>query len=61
VWFEGLLAELKLELWIGDAAEEVFECITAAIAKFMPWEPPSWSKYVTRCEKREQDPEPMHA
>src|SRR5215472_6861243 len=24
----------------------------------MPWEPPSWSEYVTRCEKRVQAPEP---
>jgi hypothetical protein len=27
-------------------AQEVFGCITPAVAKFMPWEPPSWSKYV---------------
>src|SRR5208282_3018122 len=39
-------------------AQEVFACITPAIAKFMPWEPPSWSEYVTRCEKRVQAPEP---
>ena len=39
-------------------AQEVFGCITPAIAKFMPWEPPSWSEYVTRCEKRVQAPEP---
>jgi RimJ/RimL family protein N-acetyltransferase len=39
-------------------APEVFGCITPAIAKFMPWEPPSWSEYVTRCEKRVQAPEP---
>src|SRR5438045_9755385 len=39
-------------------AQEVFGCITPAIAKFMPWEPPSWSEYVTRCEKRLQAPEP---
>jgi RimJ/RimL family protein N-acetyltransferase len=39
-------------------APEVFGCITPAIAKFMPWEPPSWSEYVTRCEKRVQTPEP---
>jgi hypothetical protein len=32
-------------------AQEVFGCITPEIAKFMPWEPPSWSEYVTRCEK----------
>jgi RimJ/RimL family protein N-acetyltransferase len=28
-------------------AQEVFGCITPPIAKFMPWEPPSWSEYVT--------------
>jgi RimJ/RimL family protein N-acetyltransferase len=39
-------------------AQEVFACITPAIARFMPWEPPSWSEYVTRCEKRVQAPEP---
>jgi RimJ/RimL family protein N-acetyltransferase len=39
-------------------AQEVFGCITPGVAKFMPWEPPSWSEYVTRCEKRVQTPEP---
>ncbi len=39
-------------------ALEVFGCITPGVAKFMPWEPPSWSEYVTRCEKRVQTPEP---
>ena len=39
-------------------AQEVFECITPAVAKSMPWEPPSWSEYVTRCEKRVQPLEP---
>ena len=39
-------------------APEVFGCITPAIARFMPWEPPSWSEYVARCEKRVQAPDP---
>jgi RimJ/RimL family protein N-acetyltransferase len=39
-------------------APEVFGCITPAIVKFMRWEPPSWSEYVTRCERRVQAPEP---
>jgi RimJ/RimL family protein N-acetyltransferase len=39
-------------------AQEVFGCITPAVAKFMPWEPPSWSEYVRRCDKRVQAPEP---
>jgi hypothetical protein len=39
-------------------AQEVFGCITPGIAKFMPWEPPSWSEYVSRCEKRVRAPEP---
>jgi RimJ/RimL family protein N-acetyltransferase len=39
-------------------APDVFRCITPAVAKFMPWEPPSWSEYLTRCEKRVQTPEP---
>jgi RimJ/RimL family protein N-acetyltransferase len=38
-------------------AQEVFACITPVIARFMPWEPPSWIEYVTRCEKRVQAPE----
>jgi len=41
-------------------AKEVFACITPAIAKFMPWDPPKWSEYVARCEKRVQAPEPNH-
>jgi len=39
-------------------AQEVFACITLPIARFMPWEPPSWSEYVTRCQKRAQAPDP---
>ena len=39
-------------------AQEVFVCITPAVARFMRWEPPSWSEYVTRCEKRMEAPEP---
>jgi RimJ/RimL family protein N-acetyltransferase len=39
-------------------AQDVFGCITPAVAKFMPWEPPSWSEYVTRCENRLRAPEP---
>jgi RimJ/RimL family protein N-acetyltransferase len=39
-------------------AQDVFACITPAIARFMPWEPPSWSEYLARCEKRAQAPEP---
>ena len=39
-------------------AQEVFECITPAITKFMAWEPLSWNEYVARCEKRVQAPEP---
>ena len=41
-------------------APDVFGCITPAIAKFMPWEPPSWSEYLARCEKRVQAAEPNH-
>jgi len=39
-------------------AQEVFGCITPAVARFLLWEPPSWSEYVARCEKRVQAPEP---
>ncbi len=51
-------ARLQLSQFQMTDAQEVFGCITPAIAKFMPWEPPSWSEYVTRCEKRVQAPEP---
>jgi RimJ/RimL family protein N-acetyltransferase len=49
---------LQLSVFQMTDATEVFRCITPAIAKFMPWEPPSWSEYVTRCEKRVHAPEP---
>jgi RimJ/RimL family protein N-acetyltransferase len=39
-------------------AQDVFRCITLAIAKFMPWEPPSWGDYLARCERRVQAPDP---
>jgi hypothetical protein len=37
---------LKLSQFQMMDAQEVFACITPAIAKFMRWEPPSWSEYV---------------
>ena len=49
---------LRLSQFQMRDAAEVFACITPAIARFMPWEPPSWSEYLTRCEKRVQSPEP---
>src|SRR5260370_30047028 len=49
---------LQLSLFQMRDAQEVFCCITPAIARFMPWEPPSWSEYVNRCEKRAQAPDP---
>src|SRR6266849_6619053 len=49
---------LQLSQFQMTDAPEVFGCITPAIAKFMPWEPPSWSEYVTGCEKRLQAPQP---
>ena len=49
---------LQLSHFQMTDAPEVFGCITPAIATFMPWEPPSWREYVTRCEKRAQAPEP---
>jgi RimJ/RimL family protein N-acetyltransferase len=41
-------------------AQEVFKCITPAVTKFIPWEPPSWSEYVARCERRVESPEPTN-
>jgi len=51
-------SRLQLSQFQMTDAQEVFRCITPAIAKFMRWEPPSWSEYVTRCEKRAQAPDP---
>ena len=51
-------SRLQLSQFQMADAHEVFGCITPAITKFMPWEPPSWSEYLARCEKREQAPEP---
>jgi RimJ/RimL family protein N-acetyltransferase len=51
-------SRLQLSQFQMTDAQEVFGCITPAIAKFMSWEPPSWSEYVTRCEKRANNPEP---
>lgn len=51
-------SRLQLSQFQMMDAQEVFGCITPAITKFMPWEPPSWSEYVTRCERRVQAPEP---
>ena len=53
-----LSPRLQLSQFQMTDAQEVFGCITPGITKFMPWEPPSWREYVTRCEKRMQVPEP---
>ncbi len=45
-------ARLRLTQFQMTDAEEVFACITPEIARFMQWEPPSWSEYVARCEER---------
>ncbi len=51
-------SRLQLSQFQMTDAPDVFACITPAIARFMPWEPPSWSEYVARCEKRAQAPDP---
>ena len=53
-----LSPRLQLSQFQMMDAQEVFGCITPGIAKFMPWEPPLWSEYLTRCEKRVLAPEP---
>ena len=53
-----LSPRLQLSQFQMTDAQEVFGCITPSVTKFMPWEPPSWGEYVTRCEKRVQAPEP---
>ena len=52
-----LSPRLQLSQFQMMDAQDVFGCITSSITRFMPWEPPSWSEYVTRCEKRVQAPE----
>jgi len=49
---------LRLSQFQVIDAQEVFACITPGIAKFMPWEPPPWSEYLSRCEERVRAPEP---
>lgn len=51
-------SRLRLSQFQMVDAQEVFACITPAIARFMPWEPPTWSEYVARCERRERAPDP---
>ena len=53
-----LSPRLRLSQFQMTDAQEVFGCITPETTKFMPWEPPSWREYVTRCEKRIRVPEP---
>ena len=53
-----LSPRLQLSRFQLADAEEVFACITPAITRFMQWEPPSWSEYIARCNKRLQTPEP---
>ena len=48
---------LQLSQFQITDAEEVFACITPSIARFMRWEPPSWSEYLARCEARLQAPD----
>lgn len=49
---------LRLSQFQMTDAEDVFGCITPSITKFMPWEPPTWSEYLVRCENRVKTPEP---
>jgi RimJ/RimL family protein N-acetyltransferase len=53
-----LSSRLQLSQFQMMDAQEIFGCITPGVTKFMPWEPPSWSEYLTRCEKRVQAREP---
>lgn len=39
-------------------AEDVFACITPAVTKYMPWEPPSWDEFKSRCEAKLREPDP---
>ena len=48
---------LQLSQFQITDAEEVFACITPSITRFMRWDPPSWSEYMARCEKRLRAPD----
>jgi RimJ/RimL family protein N-acetyltransferase len=48
---------LQLSQFQITDAQEVFACITPSIARFMRWEPPSWSEYMARCEERLRAPD----
>ena len=49
---------LQLSQFQMTDAADVFACITPSITKFMRWEPPSWSEYLARCEKRLESADP---
>jgi RimJ/RimL family protein N-acetyltransferase len=52
-------ARLQLSTFEMADAEEVFACITPAVARFMSWEPPkSFSEYKARREARLQAADP---
>ena len=51
-------SRLQLAQFQLTDAEEVFACITPAIARFMRWDPPTWSEYLSRCQERERAPNP---
>lgn len=51
-------ARLQLSQFQITDAEEVFECITPKIARFMRWDPPTWSEYMARCKERLRVPDP---
>jgi len=41
---------LRLTRFAMTDAADVFACITPAITRYLPWEPPSWDEYRARCE-----------
>jgi len=41
---------LSLERFAMSDADELFQCITPAVTKFMTWDPPSFDDYKSRCE-----------
>src|ERR1700749_2527796 len=52
-------ARLQLSPFKMADAEEIFACITPAVARFMRWEPPrSFSKYKAHREARLQENDP---
>jgi RimJ/RimL family protein N-acetyltransferase len=50
-------SRLNLDRFQISDADEVFDCITAAVTRFMSWDPPSYADFRSRCEALAQGEE----